>query len=217
MADCTRATAAAAREFEALKTAADESRRPARSVALPGRRTRGRGRPRAAAIEELFIERQRVANRGRLAEAARAALSGVYESDGGDAHDLLAKAQARCARGDADPTLAQAAQLLAEAAIQVREAADTLRRYLEALDVDPARQEEIERRAAALEALARKHRRRARSSCRRRRTRLEAELQVLENAGANLAELRARLRRAGPRIPRGGAQRLAQGAPRGGG
>ena len=39
-----------------------------------------------------------------------------------------------------------------------REAAEALRHYLDALDIDPARQEEIERKAAALEALARKHR-----------------------------------------------------------
>ncbi len=42
--------------------------------------------------------------------------------------------------------------------INTHEAADALRHYLDGLDIDPARQEEIERRAAALEALARKHR-----------------------------------------------------------
>jgi DNA repair protein RecN (Recombination protein N) len=78
--------------------------------------------------------------------------------------------------------------LLADAAVQVREAADTLRRYLEALDVDPARQEEIERRAAALEALARKHRLGA-LELPAQLARLEAELQVLENAGQSLADL----------------------------
>ena len=50
------------------------------------------------------------------------------------------------------------ATLLAEAMINTREAAEALRRYLDVLDIDPARQEEIERHAAALEALARKHR-----------------------------------------------------------
>src|SRR6185437_11971495 len=47
--------------------------------------------------------------------------------------------------GAADPQLAAAGELLAEAMINTQEAADTLRRYLEALDIDPARQEEIER------------------------------------------------------------------------
>ncbi len=52
----------------------------------------------------------------------------------------------------------QPAQLLSEATIIAREAAEALRHYLDALDMDPARQEQIERHAAALEALARKHR-----------------------------------------------------------
>ena len=45
-----------------------------------------------------------------------------------------------------------------EATIQIREAARELSRYLETLDIDPARQEEVERRLAAIEELSRKHR-----------------------------------------------------------
>ena len=60
--------------------------------------------------------------------------------------------------GETDPQLASAGTLLAEAMINTREAAEALRRYLDVLDIDPARQEEIERHAAALEALGRKHR-----------------------------------------------------------
>ena len=113
----------------------------------------------AAAIEELFVDQKRVAGRGRLAAAAAAALTAAYESDGDSAHDLLAKAHSALRNvGDADPQLAPAARLLAEAMINTREAAEALRHYLDVLDIDPARQEEIERHAAALEALARKHR-----------------------------------------------------------
>ena len=112
-----------------------------------------------AAIEELFADRKRVAGRGRLAEAARAALTAVYESDADSAHDLLGRAHTALRNvGDADPQLAPATTLLAEALINTREAAEALRRYLDVLDIDPKRQEEIERQAAALEALARKHR-----------------------------------------------------------
>jgi DNA repair protein RecN (Recombination protein N) len=111
------------------------------------------------AIEELFIEQKRIAGRGRLAAAASSALGAVYENDEASAHDLLAKAStALRGAADADPGLKQPADLIGEAAILAREAAETLRHYLQALDVDPARQEEIERKAAALEGLARKHR-----------------------------------------------------------
>jgi DNA repair protein RecN (Recombination protein N) len=144
-----------------------------------------------AAVEELFIERRRIANRGRLAEAARTALAAIYESEGLDAHGLIAKAQAALRTGgEADPALASAGQMLAEAAIPLREAAETLRRYLEALDVDPASQEDMERRAAALEALARKHRMTP-AELPAQRTRLESELAALENAGHSVAELEA--------------------------
>ena len=180
------------REFEALKSAAEN--RGARLDLLRYQVAELAAEVTTVpAIEARFIERQRVANRGRLAEAARTALNAVYESDGDDAHGLLARAQASLRNaGDADPTLAQAGQFLADAAVQVREAADTLRRYLEALDVDPARQEDLERRAAALETLARKHRLGA-LELPAQRARLEAELQVLENTGQNLADLQARL------------------------
>ncbi len=116
-----------------------------------------------AAIEALFIDQKRIAGRGRLAAAAQSALAAAYESDGDgaaeSAHDLLAKAHAVLRNaGEADPQLTAAGALLSEALINTREAADVLRRYLDVLDIDPARQEEIERHAAALEALARKHR-----------------------------------------------------------
>jgi DNA repair protein RecN (Recombination protein N) len=113
----------------------------------------------AAAIEELFADQKRVAGRGRLAEAARTALGAAYELEDDSAHDLLGRAHTALRNvGDTDPQLAPLLELLAQAMINTQEAALALRRYLEALDIDPARQEEIERHAAALEALGRKHR-----------------------------------------------------------
>ena len=113
----------------------------------------------AADIEQLFAERKRFANRGRLAEAARAALELTDASEGANAHDLLAKAAAAIrSAADTEEHLNAAATLLQEAQVSAREAAAALSHYLDALDVDPAHLEELERRAANLEALARKHR-----------------------------------------------------------
>jgi len=147
----------------------------------------------AAAIEELFIERKRLSSRGRLSEAARTALTAIYDADSASAHDMLAKAQAalRTAR-DADPKLLESAKLVAEATILAREAAEALRRYLDELDVDPARQEEIERHAAALEALARKHRVTV-LELPAQLLRADQELRALDNAELKLAELERRL------------------------
>ena len=87
--------------------------------------------------------------------------------------------------GDVDPQLEPAGKLLAEAMINTQEAAETLRRYLEVLDIDPARQEEIERRAAALEALGRKHRIGV-LELPEQLARTERELAALDNAQVSL-------------------------------
>jgi DNA repair protein RecN (Recombination protein N) len=162
-----------------------------------------------AAIEELFADQKRVAGRGRLAAAARSALTAVYESDSDSAHDLLGRAHAALRNvGDADPQLAPAGKLLSEAMINTQEAAEVLRRYLDALDIDPARQEEIERRAAALEALARKHRLSV-LELPAQLARTEAELAALDNAQLSLAALERELA-AVTRDYRSAAQRLTE-------
>jgi DNA repair protein RecN (Recombination protein N) len=144
-----------------------------------------------AEIDELLLERKRIAGRGRLADAARSALELAYEADEGSAQDLLARAQAALrAPAEADPCLAAAAELLATAAMHVQEAADGLRRFLDVLDVDPARQEEIERRSAALEGLARKHRVTVQELPERQR-RVEEDLQSLDRAQESTARLQA--------------------------
>jgi DNA repair protein RecN (Recombination protein N) len=145
------------------------------------------------AIEELFADQKRIAGKGRLGSAARIALTAAYESDDDSAHDLLARAQGAL-RGvaDGDAALGAAAQLLGEAAILTQEAARGLRSYLDALDIDPARQDEIERRAAALEALARKHRV-AVLELPAQLTRLGDELAALEQATSSLAALAEQL------------------------
>ncbi len=137
-----------------------------------------------AAIEELFVDQKRIAGRGRLAAAARTALTAAYEADGDSAHDLLGRAHAALRHvGDADPTLAPAATLLEEALIN---------NYLDVLDIDPARQEEIERHAAALEALGRKHRVGV-LDLPEQLSRIETELAALDNAELSLAALEAEL------------------------
>ena len=179
-------------EYEALKAAAEN--REARLELLRYQLSELQAEvTTAAAIEELLAEQKRVSGRGRLAAAASSALSALYEADEGSAHDLLAKASgALRVATDTDPKLAPAAQLVSEAAIITREAADSLRRYLDALDVDPARQEEIERKAAALEALARKHRV-ALLDLPAQRMRTELEIRELADAEHNLAECERKL------------------------
>jgi DNA repair protein RecN (Recombination protein N) len=180
------------REFEALKAAAEnrESRLDLLRYQLAELKAEVTT---VAAIEELIADRKRVAGRGRLAEAARGALTAAYESDGDSAHDLLGRAHAALRNvGDVDPELAPISKLLAEALINTQEAASALRHYLDVLDIDPARQEEIERHSAALEALGRKHRVPV-LELPEQLLNTERELAALDNAHHNLGRLEAEL------------------------
>ncbi len=188
VADAFERYSARRREFEALKSAAEN--RDARLDLLRYQLRELKAEVSTAAqIEELFADQKRIAARGRLSVAARTALTACYEADGDSAHDLLGKATAAL-RGvsELDPTLGEAVKLLGEAAILTQEAAESLRRYLDDLDIDPARQDEIERRAAALEALARKHRVPV-LELPEQLARVEQEVATLDNVGVSLTAL----------------------------
>ncbi|MCE3285703.1 MAG: hypothetical protein K0R70_1959, partial [Steroidobacteraceae bacterium] len=81
---------------------------------------------------------------------------------------------------------------LEEASIAAREALSSLRRYVDALEADPVRQEWVESRLAALEAVARKHRVEPRELP-ALRERLEAEFDELEAGATSEAQLQQKL------------------------
>jgi DNA repair protein RecN (Recombination protein N) len=141
-------------------------------------------------VAQLVEERTRHSNRGRLAEAAQAAVGLLYDSDEGNAHATASRALAGIKTlSSVDQRLAKVIPMVDEATIQIREAARELSRYLETLDIDPARQEEVERRLAAVEELSRKHRVQA-SELAGRAAALEKDLAELESADNNLSTLK---------------------------
>jgi DNA repair protein RecN (Recombination protein N) len=141
-------------------------------------------------VAQLTDERTRHSNRGRLAEAAQAAVALLYDSDEGSAHATTSRALAGLKTlSSVDQRLAKVVPLVDEATIQIREAARELSRYLETLDIDPARQEEVERRLAAVEELGRKHRV-APNELTNRAVQLEKELAELDSADNNLSLLK---------------------------
>ncbi|MGH8138835.1 MAG: DNA repair protein RecN [Steroidobacteraceae bacterium] len=141
-------------------------------------------------VERLAEERLRLANRGKLVDATQTALHLLYESEEGSAHAGVSRAlQALRGLTSVDPKLGSMLPLVEEAAIQIREAAHELQHYRANLDLDTARQDQVERRLAAIEELARKNRvppieLSAQSG------RLTAELEALERADMDLASLR---------------------------
>jgi DNA repair protein RecN (Recombination protein N) len=141
-------------------------------------------------VVQLTEERTRHSNRGRLAEAAQAAVGLLYDSDQVNAHATASRALAGIKTlSSVDQRLAKVIQMVDEATIQIREAARELSRYLETLDIDPARQEEVERRLAAVEELSRKHRVQP-SELAGRAAVLDKELAELDSADNNLNVLK---------------------------
>jgi DNA repair protein RecN (Recombination protein N) len=150
----------------------------------------------------LGEERRRIGALGRLAEGT-AQVEALLAGEGADLAAALGRAQALLRQLAAlDPALAGTGQLVEEAAIACREAVASLRRYSDSLEADPARQESIESRLAALEDVARKHRVDA-GELPELRQRLAEELQALRSGALDLAELERRL--AAARVERDGA------------
>jgi DNA repair protein RecN (Recombination protein N) len=139
---------------------------------------------------ELAAESVRLANRGRLIEGAQTASLLLTEGDADTVQARLARAQAALKPlVGIDETLAQLLPLLDEAAIRVSEAGRELARYADTLELDNARQSIVERRLAAAEELARKHRIPV-GDLPAHRIQLRNELETLETAEQDVATLR---------------------------
>ena len=142
-------------------------------------------------VAELTEERTRHSNRGRLAEAAQAAVGLLYDSDEGNAHATASRALAGIKTlSSVDPRLAKVMPMVDEATIQIREAARELSRYLETLDIDPGaagRSRTPARRGRRTQPQASRAGRRAR---RRARAKLEKDLAELDSADNNLNALK---------------------------
>jgi DNA repair protein RecN (Recombination protein N) len=109
--------------------------------------------------EQLQADRLRLQNSGRLAEGVSSITQTLFEADAANAQSLVADAcQSLQALVELDSELEPALTLLQEANIQITEAADTLRRYGDSLDTDPAERERVEDRLDAIKTIARKHR-----------------------------------------------------------
>jgi DNA repair protein RecN (Recombination protein N) len=148
--------------------------------------------PQADEPRQLGEERRRMAALGRLAEGTAQAES-LLAGEAGDVAAAIGRAHGLIRQlATLDPALADTERLLDEASIACREAVAGLRRYAAGLEADPARQEWVESRLAALESAARKHRRDVAQLPELHRE-LAAELATLRSVAVDLAELERRL------------------------
>ncbi|HEX5649222.1 MAG TPA: DNA repair protein RecN [Steroidobacteraceae bacterium] len=148
--------------------------------------------PKAGEAESLADERKRVASLGRLAEGTAQVETLLAGDDGGVTAALARSQSVLRTLVQLDGALGPAATQLEEASIAAREALASLRRYVASLEADPVRQEWVESRLAALEAVARKHRVEPRELP-AVRARLEAELDELDAGASTAAELQRKL------------------------
>ena len=145
--------------------------------------------PQPGELADLEQEHSRAANAARLLAGTGEALAALYENDDASAHDLIGRAQGLLDElSEFDSNLEPVAALLTDASIQVSEAADTLRTYLNHENVDPQRLQELDTRLAAFHELARKHRVTP-SELPELVTKLEQDLNQIETADETLDKL----------------------------
>jgi len=111
-----------------------------------------------AELETLDQEQRRLSNLGRLQSGAGQVFSALSESEPAIEDQLRTAASEIAELAGIDPGLAEAQELIEGAAIHVREAAISLRHYLDGLDLDPAALDAVETRLAQIHDLARKYR-----------------------------------------------------------
>ncbi|MDZ7735712.1 MAG: DNA repair protein RecN [Gammaproteobacteria bacterium] len=147
--------------------------------------------PREDEFEQLDSEYSRLANASRLVEGAQDAHNRITEDD--QAINVQVKKIERELRelSRYDESLLTIADLLDAANIQLGEAGDELRHYLDRLELDPQRLQEVERRLSDMHDLARKHHVQPEGLPAHLDT-LREQLAALEDSDEHYARLKAR-------------------------
>ncbi|MGB0714199.1 MAG: DNA repair protein RecN, partial [Gammaproteobacteria bacterium] len=144
-------------------------------------------------LPELEEEHARLSNAGQLLHTAQQALHRIYEDEEASLYQSLsATLRDLDDLTDVDPDLVPIHQSLENARIQLAEASDDLRRYADALDLDPERLHWLDQRMGAIHDLARKHHIAADLLPAHHQT-LATELAELENADQSLDSLKQEL------------------------
>jgi DNA repair protein RecN (Recombination protein N) len=148
-----------------------------------------------ADLVELETSHKRLANAGRLAEGA-AGIMELLDSDSEFAlRRSLGRAHAELGKlATIDDALSSMLDLLDNASIQLSEASDSLGRYAQDVDLDPARFAEVDTHLAHLHELSRRHRLPA-AELHDKLDALRQELSGLEGAAEALEKLSADRRR----------------------
>lgn len=107
---------------------------------------------------ELDIEHRRLGHAASLIEGAQFALTVLADDDAACERQVASVASRLDSLGEYDPALLEVVALVQSVQAELSEAVSTLRRYVDRVDVDPARLAVVERRIEAVLSLARKNR-----------------------------------------------------------
>jgi len=143
----------------------------------------------AEEVPQLEEEHARLAHGAELVEGVQAVTQALYDDEEQSLSRALTRAMTRLETlSKHDPRLNDIHALLAEASIQIDEAASRLHQYLDGLELDPQRLEQVERRMSSVHELSRKHRMKP-EELPALAQKLRTELDDIENYDANLGKL----------------------------
>jgi len=139
--------------------------------------------------KSLREEHQRLANGDRLMETCQGALDALYDADDSSIYAQLAQQAGELeSLSETDHAISPANDMLNDAMVQIEETASLLRDYLDQLDNDPQRFQEVEQRMGLIHDLSRKHRVDAEKLAEVHQQ-LAQELDNLDHADENLEQL----------------------------
>lgn len=143
--------------------------------------------------ESLQEEHQRLAHASKLLDGSQRALYALYDDDDALYSTLSQHTRRLEELAAVDPALGTIVESLNGALVQIDEASDQLRGYLDRLNLDPGRLEWVESRMGAIHDLTRKHRVEPEALLEVARG-IREELDLLEHADERLARLDAECR-----------------------
>lgn len=142
-------------------------------------------------LAELEQEQQRLGNADALIRLCQQAVTALYDGEDGTVNDHLGQVSHWVEEARAsDDALAGVFDTVESARLQVEAAAEDLRHYLEKLDLDPERLNQVEERLGQAYSLARKHRLRPEELVEHHR-KLAGEADTLEHFDEHLEALAA--------------------------
>ncbi|KAB2927649.1 MAG: DNA repair protein RecN [Dechloromonas sp.] len=112
----------------------------------------------AAEWGELEIEHRRLGHAASLLEGAQFALAALADDDAACERQVDSVANRLASLAEYDPALGEVAALVQSVQAELADAVSTLRRYVDRVDLDPARLAEVEARMDAVLAASRKYR-----------------------------------------------------------